>query len=129
MPAIGTDQRMCSEYLIGRLPLTTDARTLHSLFRPPGSGGGRRTYNYDSGASVAPSVSASTTNSILGLSRMRKVSSTVYLDESELNESELLLGLTNHTLDESSIDVGHVIPSDDEDDWNSPDSDDDGREA
>lgn len=56
-----------SDYLVRRLPFTTEAKKLHTLFRPEGVSG--RVF-YDVDANDAPSVAASNTPSIMALSRL-----------------------------------------------------------
>ena len=68
-------KRTWCDYLVSRLPLATEGRKLHALFRPANE----RMVYYDEG-SVAPSVANSTTPSILALSRLGET-----LRESRLN--------------------------------------------
>jgi len=76
-------EQMSSNYLVSRLPLTTEAWKLHALFRPYGIA---PTY-YDDNASVEPSVDASTTT--LGLSHRRLATNDniMYLHD-EVSESK-----------------------------------------
>ena len=77
------------DYLVSRLPVTTEGRKLHALFRPEGSTG---RVVYDDVDSVAPSVAgsatASVTPSVLALSRLRESRvrngfETTYFEEEE----------------------------------------------
>ena len=76
-------EQTSSNYLVSRLPLTTEAWKLHALFRPYGIA---PTY-YDDNASVEPSVDASTTT--LGLSHRRLATNDniMYLHD-EVSESK-----------------------------------------
>lgn len=123
LTAIPTNQKMWANYLLGRLPFTTEARKLHALFRPNGSG---LTY-YDAGASVAPSVAASNTPSIMALARMRLVASKS--SALHLGESEQLFGST--TRDSYSVPEGYMMPweTPPAEEWSSSESDNDGEET
>ncbi len=124
LTAVPTNQKIWADYLVNRLPFTIEARKLHTLFRPNGSG---LTY-YDADAiSVPPSVAASNTPSIMALARMRLVgpkSSALYLDE-----SDRLFGSTNHDLDGRSV-QGYTMPWEAHaEEWSSSESDNDGEET
>ncbi|KAL9189789.1 hypothetical protein ACHAXT_009464, partial [Thalassiosira profunda] len=68
--AVPKSQSTWSDYLVRRLPLTIDARKLHSLFRPEGMDG--RAFGDDADGNIAPSVAASATPSVLALSRLKE---------------------------------------------------------
>jgi len=66
--ALSSNQNIWADYVVGRLPLTIGAQKLHALFRPNGMSG---SVFFDADGSVAPSIAASHTPSIMALSRLR----------------------------------------------------------
>jgi len=124
LTAVPTNQKMWADYLVGRLPFTVEARKLHALFRPHGSG---LTYYHADAISVPPSVAASNAPSIMALARMRlsgPKASALYLDE-----SDRLFGSANHDLDGSSV-QGYTMPWEAHaEEWSSSESDNDGEET
>jgi len=81
LSAVSSKKRSWSDYLVSRLPLSTDGRKMHALFRPQGIISEERDY-YDEGSLAQSSVAASTTPSVLALSRLR-ASRKEYVDENE----------------------------------------------
>lgn len=124
LTAVPTNQTMWADYLVGRLPFTVEARKLHALFRPHGSG---LTYYHSDAISVTPSVAASNAPSIMALARMRlsgPKASALYLDE-----SDRLSGSANHDLDGRSV-QGYTMPWEAHaEEWSSSESDNDGEET
>lgn len=109
-----TNQQMWSDYLVGRLPLTVEARKLHALFRPHGIS---LTY-FDADESVAPSVATSNAPSgIMALARRRLVAS---------SSSERLFASTNESLQEGYMMPWEAAPAGE---LNSSESDSDGDET
>lgn len=92
--AVSSNQNMWADYIASKIPLTIEAQKLHALFRPAGM---RGSIFPDADGSVAPSVAASYTPSVMALGRLRDSLSqsrlemqneALYLDESDQNESD-----------------------------------------
>ena len=116
-----TNQKMWSDYLVSRLPMTVEAHKLHALFRPHGIG---LTY-YDADASVAPSVAVSNAPSgIMALARMRSVAPAS--NALNLDDSERLFDSTNQSLQEGYMMPWEATPAGE---LNSSESDSDGEET
>ena len=116
-----TNQQMWSDYLVGRLPLTVEARKLHALFRPHGIS---LTY-FDADESVAPSVATSNAPSgIMALARRRLVASSS--NALNLDDSERLFASTNESQQEGYMMPWEASPAGE---LNSSESDSDGDET
>ncbi len=108
LATIPTDQRSWANYVVSRLTVTTEARKLHTLFRPEGMSGSY----YDGDASVAPSVAASQTPSIMALSRLGENlrDSRMEMNVMWEDEEERLFGPSDNPHLDENVEKGFRLP-------------------
>lgn len=102
---VPVNENWWSDYIVRRLPLTIEAQKLHALYRPYGMSG--RVFCDADNISVAPSVAASTTRSIMALSRLNKnlMKSSLVYDE---DEEDRLFGPSDDQSLNESVEDRHV---------------------